>query len=198
MKKLFTLILLVGFYTGGQAATQTVMVRNNEFSPQAFTVNAGDTVRFVWEEGIHTTTSTSVPSGALSWMHVMDQNPGNTSFIYVASEYGTYNYQCDYHQAMGMTGQFTVIDPLGIKTTLAENVKIKSNRVADFLIIEITGEKYFTPLIRDITGQAVKRSEPVRSGLTNLYVGDLTNGIYILELSNGIANKNFRFIKSGS
>ena len=77
------------------------------FSPNSITdIKIGDTMKFVWLSGNHTTTSTSVPTGASTWNNPL--NSGSTSFIYIITKSGTYNYQCNFHYAMGMTGSFTV------------------------------------------------------------------------------------------
>jgi len=91
------------------AAVHTIHVGtggNMAFYPDNLTVAAGDTVEWIWDDGFHTTTSGSIPSGAASWDAPLD--PGNTSYRYVPVISGTYNYVCTPHSSMGMTGQFTV------------------------------------------------------------------------------------------
>ena len=83
-----------------------VSVLNFDFSPKTFTANVGDTIHFVWVAGNHTTTSTSVPSGALAWDKPMDNT--HTSFLYPIKAAGNYSYQCSFHFFMGMVGSFTV------------------------------------------------------------------------------------------
>ncbi|MEI8280559.1 MAG: PKD domain-containing protein [Bacteroidota bacterium] len=76
------------------------------FSPNIFSCTLGDTVKWVWATGSHTTTSTTIPGGAAPW----DQNinSASTSFMYIPTVTGTYNYQCTPHASFGMTGSFTV------------------------------------------------------------------------------------------
>lgn len=71
------------------------------------TIQLGDTIKWEWDNGSHTTTSTTIPAGAASWDEAI--NSTSTSFIYVPSVTGTYDYKCIPHQAMGMVGSFTVI-----------------------------------------------------------------------------------------
>ncbi len=86
--------------------TITVTVQNHVFTPATFTINRGDTIKWTWINGSHTTTSLGIPSGAAAWDHPI--NSGSTTFIYVPTVAGTYNYKCTPHQSMGMVGNFTV------------------------------------------------------------------------------------------
>lgn len=81
---------------------------NFAFTPSSFTINLGDTVKWVWVSGSHTTKSTNIPNGASSWDHAINSSSGNTSFIYVPSVTGTYNYKCNIHPTT-MLGSFTVV-----------------------------------------------------------------------------------------
>jgi len=82
------------------------------FTPASISVAVGDTVKWQWINGTHTTTSASVPAGALTWNAPLDTlHPG---FFYVVSHQGTYNYYCIYHQIYGMTGMITA-NPTGVK-----------------------------------------------------------------------------------
>lgn len=108
MKKLLHSALLISaicfLQFKSNAAIQVVSVANYQFTPSNFSVFIGDTVMFVWSNGNHTTTSTSVPSGALGWNSPM--NSSTDTFIYIPAATGTYNFHCAIHASM--TGQFTV------------------------------------------------------------------------------------------
>jgi len=98
------------------AAIYTIQVGLNgnlSFSPSGLSIALGDTVRFQWVSGSHTTTSTSVPGGAATW----NQNitSGSTTYTYKPAVTGTYNYRCTPHVGMGMIGSFTVTTPLPVK-----------------------------------------------------------------------------------
>lgn len=95
---------------GAFATIHTIQVGTGSgfsFSPSSgLSVQAGDTVEWVWASGTHTTTSGTIPSGAASWNANITSSA--TTFSYVPTVAGTYNYYCVYHQSMGMTGSFTV------------------------------------------------------------------------------------------
>src|SRR5436305_617334 len=108
MKKYYflTILLLCGFLFNADAKKIKVVASGLTFSPSSFTASVGDTVNFVWGSGSHTTTSTSVPSGAATWNASLKSS--STSFNYVIRLAGTYKYQCNFHVSMGMIGSFTV------------------------------------------------------------------------------------------
>src|SRR5689334_8987518 len=101
MKKFYILLITALFVAfSSSAATQMVTVSDNVFAPANFTITVGDTVMWTWLEGTHTTTSTSVPGGAPTWDQLIDQN--STSYMYIVTVPGTYNYHCTFHFQMGM------------------------------------------------------------------------------------------------
>lgn len=109
-KHVFAIGFALSFFVLNTQARQiTVNVANVTFSPKNFTAIIGDTIRFVWVAGVHTTTSTSVPAGALTWDKPIDNT--HLTFLYPVKVAGTYNYKCTFHAAMGMVGSF-IVPPL--------------------------------------------------------------------------------------
>ncbi len=94
-KILFSGLLFFIWGMSANATIHTVEVSNFQFSPAVLNANVGDTVRWTWIAGFHTTTSTSVPSGAASWNNPMTS--GNTSFDYQLTVAGSYEYLCQPH-----------------------------------------------------------------------------------------------------
>jgi plastocyanin len=70
------------------------------YSPAELSVAVGDTVTWQGSFSSHPLSSTSVPQGAASF-----QNGSGSSFSYLVTVQGTYNYKCDIHA--GMTGSFS-------------------------------------------------------------------------------------------
>lgn len=108
MKKCYSLmsLLLCGLFFSASAKQIKVTAAGITFSPSSFSAAIGDTINFVWGSGTHTTTSTSVPTGAATWDARLDAT--HTSFKYVIKIGGTYNYKCSFHVSMGMIGSFKV------------------------------------------------------------------------------------------
>ncbi|MCX6244961.1 MAG: T9SS type A sorting domain-containing protein [Bacteroidetes bacterium] len=106
-RSFFTLLVVFTFSFGGHATKWVVQVSNFQFSPASLpNVNLGDTIRWEWVSGSHTTTSTTIPAGASTWDNPI--NSSVTSFEYVPAVPGLFNYKCTPHASMGMTATFTV------------------------------------------------------------------------------------------
>lgn len=116
MKKLyFMLIAVIAGITTVKATIRTISVADFKFSPSAVNANVGDTIRWVWSSGTHTTTSGTIPNGATSWN--ANINSGNTTFDYVIPVAGTYNYFCSIHPQM--TGTINATSGTGISQLTA-------------------------------------------------------------------------------
>ena len=106
MTGLMIVLLVMIFSLSGFSTKWVVTVANFQFSPSSLpNVIAGDTIRWEWVSGVHTTTSTSVPSGAMTWDQPIDAT--NTVYEYPATVAGTYNYYCMHHPTT-MIASFTV------------------------------------------------------------------------------------------
>jgi plastocyanin len=111
MKKLIHFITAIVFLAvvisalPARAVKHTVLVGNFFFNPSSLNVSVGDTIRWQWSAGSHTTTSGVIPSGAASWDSPITS--ANPVFEYKVTDAGTYNYVCTPHAAMGMVGTFT-------------------------------------------------------------------------------------------
>lgn len=95
-----------------KATIHIVQVANYQFSPANVPdVVVGDTMRWMWVSGFHTTTDdpanesgNSLPAGAATWNAPI--NPSNTTFDYKVTVAGTYNYWCIPHSPF-MAASFT-------------------------------------------------------------------------------------------
>lgn len=116
------LIMGIAFSIKTYAVKHTVLVSSFQFSPSTFSMNLGDTVVWQYVNGSHTTTSTTIPNGASSWNSPM--SPNVTTFMYVPSVVGTYNYQCNPHSGI-MQASFIVNCPF-------QNVTIAANGSTNF------------------------------------------------------------------
>jgi len=108
-KRIFVTLSLIMIAAAANATKHTITAQDFSFTPSSVSANLGDTIVWTWISGSHTTTSTTIPGGATSWDHPLNSQDGNTSFMYVPSVTGTYNYQCNFHAVLfGMIGSFTV------------------------------------------------------------------------------------------
>src|ERR1043166_768998 len=108
MKKilLLTVALAICSASAASAARIRVTVQNFTFQPATINAHVGDQIIWRFVNGMHTTTSTSVPAGARTWNAPIDST--HTLFRYRIHVAGTYQYQCNFHFAQGMVGTINV------------------------------------------------------------------------------------------
>ena len=100
------LLLVMIFNLNGFSTKWVVSVSDFQFNPSSLpNVITGDTIRWEWVNGTHTTTSTSVPAGAMTWDNPIDAS--DTFYEYTATVVGTYHYYCMHHPSQ-MTASFIV------------------------------------------------------------------------------------------
>lgn len=110
------------------AVKHIVNVSNYAFTPSNLNVQVGDTIRWVWVNGTHTTTSTTIPSGAAPWDAPITST--NQIFEYRVAVPGTYNYLCTPHPNIQI-GSFTAtsVQPTLAVSPLNHNVSATSGSV---------------------------------------------------------------------
>ena len=108
MKKilLLSVALAICSVSTGSAARIRVRVQNFVFTPSTINARVGDQIVWRFVNGMHTTTSTSVPAGAQTWNAAIDAT--HTQFRYRVQVAGTYQYQCNFHSGQGMVGTIVV------------------------------------------------------------------------------------------
>jgi len=100
--------LLTCLTTQSFGTVQTITFGGLSFSPSTMNVSTGDTIVWSGSFANHIIQSTSVPSGANTFGPT---TTSTTSFSYIVTVAGTYNYQCNIHAGAGMTGSFTATAP---------------------------------------------------------------------------------------
>ena len=172
MKKFSTLLFFIAFGImfsfKSYATIHTIVVGNNTFTPNAVSAVTGDTIRWIWGNGNHTTTNdglppTVLPAGAAPWSAVM--NNAGSVFDYVLMIAGNYTYKCIPH---GFTGTLTVSLSTGLPTfspsvnhldvlisllnTNAEiNYFIPADGKVNLSIYDLTGRKIATVLDKELS-----------------------------------------------
>jgi plastocyanin len=106
MRLFIVLVLMVACAGAATAEVHEVMVANFSFSPSDIEINVGDTVRWVWVGGSHTTTSGTgcTPDGL--WDAPLTS--GNPTFEFTFDEQGVFDYFCIPHCTLDMVGVVTV------------------------------------------------------------------------------------------
>jgi plastocyanin len=103
-------IALTTCVTNIYPAIRTVQVSDFQFTPNNLNVTVGDTIKWQWVNGIHTTTSLTVPTGAAAWDSPITIT--NQTFFYRITTAGNYHYKCTPHFP-GMEGDISA-SPIGI------------------------------------------------------------------------------------
>ncbi len=188
MKKFYLILALLTITIRSNAKIVTVIVSDNQFSPSNAILNVGDTIKWQWESGTHTTTSTSVPANAGAWDAPIDA--ANTVFSYVVMEPGAYAYQCNFHFQMGMRGLFTAIEHTGINENQPDVfMNVKANSLSDQIYVDLNTAKAGAMNLRlyNILGKEIRNLLSTQQGAGSYHytydVGDLARGIYFVKLS---------------
>lgn len=172
--------------TNVRATIHVIQVEGIIFNPAAVpSVHIGDTIRWTWVSGTHTTTSTTIPAGAATWNNPISST--NTTFDYIPTIAGVYNYQCNIHVSMGMIGSFTVSNPAGVMAmTNSASISIYPNPFYNNVTFQFSSADTFLRnlMIFDITGKLWKTFVfPEQPGKmeTTLDLTDIESGMYLFE-----------------
>jgi plastocyanin len=153
--RLFIILLLFTLpFCKIQAKKWVVTVKNNSFFPYNLThVTAKDTIQWVWEEGVHTTTSTNIPTDALDWDYPITQQEPTAMVIPMVN--GTYQYVCTTHSP-GMNGTFTVSGASGISSQGdLQSIRLYPNPAIDHINIITNNQSIEFLRIFDMNGKKV-------------------------------------------
>lgn len=179
MKKLYLLIFILCTSLAINATEHLVKVRDFAFSPILVMAAQGDTVTWVWESGIHTTTSVGIPAGAASWNAPISSN--NLTYSYVVKEAGDYSYKCTPHGSMGMAGAISVVGTTtGINSINgAETLKFKTDWLNK--TIEISNKELSQVEIISIEGKICISKKFTDKDPVKVNYSDLSQGVYIIR-----------------
>lgn len=98
-------IMVLMVYQQSSATTHIITFGGSvgfAYSPNQLSVQVGDTIRWEGDFSTHPLSSVTIPSGAQTW-HM----GSGTVFSYPVKVAGEYQYHCDVHFTIGMTGTFT-------------------------------------------------------------------------------------------
>ncbi|HYQ57368.1 MAG TPA: plastocyanin/azurin family copper-binding protein [Draconibacterium sp.] len=117
MKTIFTLhgklsglliaLVLISAAVANAQTTHVVQVTSNVFTPKNLTIEVGDVVEWQNNQGFHNVngTTSTYPENPESF----GNNVGSGwTYSYTFNTAGSYNYRCDPHAALGMTGTIEV------------------------------------------------------------------------------------------
>ena len=198
MASMICLSILIAF--SSVANTVVISVSSNFFNPSSTTVTVGDTVKWVFHNGSHTTTSMNIPAGAASWDSPIELF--SPSFSYKVTIAGNYTYKCTPHFGAGMVGSFTATASTAINE-LQDRKKIifYPNPCNDFINVEFSPSKTKSTsiIVSDILGNQVYRFDS-EVGSTQLQkkridLQEIPVGIYFLSILDDANKQTFKILK---
>jgi plastocyanin len=193
----------------GMMAEVEVKVFNFEFVPRNVTIPAGETIKWSWEDGMHTTTSgtgSADPQSGVLWNAPIAE--GNKTFSFQFNEEGFFPYYCIPHESFDMKGTITVEASVGIgddeetnsgplprAMNLSQNYPNPFNPSTTFTVQVPDGETHETALrVYNIRGSLVSTIVSGRLSGGEYHFGwngrsdlgeALPSGIYIYRLEYG-------------
>jgi plastocyanin len=195
-------LLLLVIPTGLFAVTHTVNFGGAlgfVFSPSSFTASVGDTVKWVGDFTIHTTTSTSVPATAATWDHGATTSTTTSPFIYVIHVAGAYNYHCAIHYTLGMIGSFTA-SAAAIRTTQTDlpgstrvTMKTISGAGRTTILLNVPLTTTMSVGVFNCAGQQILslNNHKFDAGTNRFTLSHVPRGVYLLTMqANGITSTN--------
>jgi plastocyanin len=113
--------MFVGIGTAWAQTTHNVAITNYMFSPSTLTINQNDIVKWTCTQGTHNVNGTTgtFANNPASFGTTVKSATWNYSFPFTVP--GKYDYQCDPHASMGMTGTITVLAATGIDNNNLNN-----------------------------------------------------------------------------
>jgi plastocyanin len=167
MKKILLLVAFISVIMNAAFATlHKIKVSNYQFSPKTVNAVVGDKIEWIWVNGKHTTTSTSIPGNANSWNKPTDK--GHQNFTYTVKIAGTYKYRCNFHFQLGMVGTIKVTTTLapGLNSFNADDAD--ANALLNWKTISSKGVAYFS-VQKSTDGDNFQEIARVYPDLSNQY-----------------------------
>jgi plastocyanin len=198
-RKITSIILFTMFVvavTTAHATTHLVQFGGSfgfTYSLNSMNVFVGDTIKWQGDFSMHPLSSTNVPAGAM----VFHQASGST-FSYIVTTAGMYNYQCDFHFSVGMTGSFNASSVTSVKHkgTSSEPVTflLKQNFPNPFnpetiISFDIPVQAFVSIKVYNLIGQKVAtlvNGNMAAGGYSKSWnAASLPSGVYIYRLQAG-------------
>ncbi len=207
MKKLTALLIFTfaAFNILNAQTKHVVEASNFAFDPANITIAVGDTVEWVWVNGMHTTTSDAT-TGPDVWDALLDAS--NTSFSIVITTEGEHPYHCTPHQSLGMVGMITATNPNAVyddennpnKFQLSQNYPNPFNPSTK-IKFSIPEESQVTIKVFNAVGEEISTilNDFLKSGThtVGFNASKLTSGMYFYQLKtrNFTATKKMLLVK---
>jgi hypothetical protein len=180
-----TAVYTVTAIDGGCMATDEITVTVNEANEVTVALTGASTL-------------TATVDGAIGyqWIHCMteDMISGATSAVYNATENGTYAVTALFAGGCISTSECISVTTLGTDEEIFGNVSVSPNPATDKVRIALPESASLTAVLLDMSGKAVSKETLVTNG-SELLLGDIAPGTYLLVLRSGESVSQHRIIK---
>jgi len=165
-------------YSAVSQSNDTISNSGTSWVPSALTINVGDTVTWVNTGGTHNVngTTTTFPNNPESFGNSI---AAGWTYQHVFTIAGNYDFQCDPHASMGMTGTITVQDPSLIQGNNIIDPEVYPNPFYNNLTIKNCNG--YQLIIYSIIGK-LEFSEIILNDNHQLSTAQLPEGIYLYEI----------------
>lgn len=197
---LIAALLLASAVTLQSQTTMSVTVSSNQFSPSDISINVGDQVTWTNVGGSHNVNGTqdAYPDNPESFGNSVGSG---WVFSHTFTTPGFYNYHCDPHQFLGMTGTITVNGTTGIFDNKADAVKLRAypNPTTDILYFEFKEKRNENSILEieiyTIEGKLIKDAISEQKKVSSISVDDIDKGYYLLRVTTDDKMYQANFIK---
>ena len=170
-------ILVMIFSLNGFSTKWVVSVADFQFTPSSIpNVSLGDTIRWEWVSGTHTTTSTTIPAGAPTWDEPIDNV--NTFYEYIPVMEGTYNYFCMHHPSM--VASFMVTNPAPTLNVTPSNQNV--TYISGITFFTVTSNSIWTA-VSNVSWCTVTPSGNGNGTITATYVSNPSVGMRVASIT---------------
>ncbi len=165
-------------YSAVSQSNDTISNSGTSWVPSALTINVGDTVTWVNTGGTHNVngTTTTFPNNPESFGNSI---AAGWTYQHIFTIAGNYDFQCDPHASMGMTGTITVQDPSLIQGNNIIDPEVYPNPFYNNLTIKNCNG--YQLIIYSIIGK-LEFSEIILNDNHQLSTAQLPEGIYLYEI----------------
>lgn len=182
MKTILGVFLIAAASIAQAQTTHNVTVQNHSFNPANLSIQVGDTVRWTNNSGSHNVngTTSTFPSNPESFGNSVGSN---WVFTHVFTTAGSYDYQCNPHASMGMTGKITVTPISSVSEAGLAQATVFPNPAHDFVVLEFEQdlEPGSTLLVYDMAGSEMARLL-VSGRSVRLETGSWPGGMYLYQV----------------
>ena len=156
-------------------------------APGTVIVEAGDTVNWMWTDGLPHSVTSDVGSTDTWDSGIL---PNGSTFQRVFPNVGTNPYFCSVHPSM--QGVIEVEPALGIEDENTVAFQYYPNPVKDFLFID-SNDTIDTVQLFDVNGRLLMNA-PVGNKKTTVYMGVFKSGMYFVTVRSGAGVKSFQVV----